>query len=84
MSNKPGRRSRNNRPNVQLMVPIAMSDSWVIWQCRDCGGVHIHQFDPEIIDAWRTENEESPDLGSRGSHDHSLDLATESNNANVI
>lgn len=85
MSNKRGRKSAFNMPQRRPVVLLGMSDSGTaIFQCTDCGGVHIRQFDPEMVEAIDTENEERPHRTSATPHDHSLELATESNSANPI
>jgi hypothetical protein len=61
--------------------------------CPLCASLGIPHFGPVMREAaprsgvttpGPLENEERPRLPSRAPHDHSLDLATESNNANSI
>lgn len=84
MSNSRGRRSRSNEPEWQAVRLLAIGGSVAIFQCSICGEVHIHHMEPLFSEALQHVNEEGPPRSTATLHDHSLELATESNNDHDI
>lgn len=84
MSKSRGRRSAMNEPVRRPLTQLSRSGDMVIFGCLECGELHIHHLSRELVEALEHENEERPHLSSATSHDHSLDLATESNSAHHI